>query len=181
MSNVKSQNMQRRLLLVCLACLGSAPAFALYDAKPEASLAVVQGEWRGSLTYRDYSEPKRLVTLPTRLFVAMSAAMELVLHYAFDDGPSKTVYSYERMGFNFVGHEVTWASGQEAKTVACRITSDVTNGEVRSLVFEQRDGSEVKRFTMVLSARALTLAEDEVNAAGAVSFRNRYEFSRTGT
>lgn len=173
--------MQRRILLVSLACLCIRPAFALYDEKPEESLAVVQGEWRGSLTYRDYSEPKRMVTLPTRLFIALSAPNELVLQYMFDDGPSKTVYSYERMSFNFAGHEVTWTSGQKAKALICHITSDDTNGEVRSLVFEQRDGSEITRFTMVLSGRTLTLAEDEVDAAGALSFRNRYAFSRTGT
>lgn len=173
--------MQRRLLLLSFACLGSKPAFALYDTKPEESLAAVQGEWHGSLTYRDYSEPKRMVTLPTRLLIALSAPKELVLHYAFDDGPSKTVYSYERMSFDFVGREVTWVSGQDAKAVVCRITSDGMSGEHRTLVFEQRDGGEIKRFTMVLSARTLTLSQDEVNAAGAVSFRNRYAFSRTGT
>src|SRR4051812_33385690 len=81
--NVREQNMQRRLLLIGLTWLAARPAFALYDAKPDGALAAVQGEWRGALTYPDYSEPKRMVPLPPRLLVALSAPNELVLHYAF--------------------------------------------------------------------------------------------------
>ncbi|RZL36886.1 MAG: hypothetical protein EOP35_10025 [Rubrivivax sp.] len=170
--------MQRRLLLTGLVSLGARPAFALYDPKPDGALAAVQGEWRGALTYRDYSEPKRMVTLPTRLLIALSAPDELVLHYAFSDGPAKTVYSYERMRFDVAGREVTWASGQDAKAAVYRITADDTTGEVRSLLFERRDGSQVNRFTMRLSALALTLAKDEIDDAGVASFRNKFEFSR---
>ena len=65
--------MKRRTLLAGLACLLSAPAFALYAPKPDAALAAVQGEWRGTLVYRDYSEPDRMVTLPTQRFVALGA------------------------------------------------------------------------------------------------------------
>ena len=171
--------MQRRAILFGLASSVAAPAFALYDPRPEDALSGVQGEWRGSLTYRDYREPKRMVTLPTRLFVALSAPSELVLHYVFDDGPSKTVFSYERMNFDFAGREVTWFSGQKASV--CTLTADSTSDRVRALVFERNDGGETKRFTMTLSARALTLSEDEVSSAGIASFQNKYEFSRVGT
>lgn len=173
--------MKRRTMLAVLACLAAAPAFALYDPKPDEVLAAVQGEWRGSLVYRDYSEPDRMVTLPTQLLVALSAPNELVLHYVFDDGPSKTVYSYERMGFNFKAREVTWSSGKDAKESMAVITADSTSNETRVLVFE-RKGEEggTKRFTMELSARSLKLAEDEVAPSGVASFRNRYVFVRPG-
>jgi hypothetical protein len=68
---------------------------ALYDPKPLADIVPMQGEWKGALTYNDYSAPGKLLTPPTRLFVALSAPNEVTLHYAFNDGPGKTVYSYE--------------------------------------------------------------------------------------
>ena len=173
--------MKRRAIIASLAGLVAVPAFALYEPRPEEALSAVQGEWRGSLVYRDYSEPTKMVTLPTRLFVTLSAPSELVLHYVFDDGPSKTVFSYERMSFNFAVRQVAWSSGQDAKVSVCVITSDSTSNNVRTLVFERNEGGETKRFTMVLSARSLSLSEDEVSSSGAASFRNKYEFSRSGT
>lgn len=173
--------MRRRMVIFGVACVAVQPAFALYDPKPEAALSAVQGEWSGSLTYRDYSEPKRLVTLPTRLFIALSAPNELVLHYAFDDGPSKTVYSYEKMRFDFVGRQVAWSSGDEENVSVCAITADSTNDAIRALVFERNDANGIKRFSLALSARALSLAEDEVGTSGVASFRNKYVFSRPAT
>jgi hypothetical protein len=171
--------MRRRAVLFGLAFSAATPAFALYDPKPDDWLSAVQGAWRGSLTYRDYSEPKRMVTLPTRAFVALAAPASLVLHYVFDDGPSKTVFSYEKMRFDFPGHQVTWVTGQDARSSVCIITSDSISDSARSLLFERNEGGVTKRFTMVLSDRAWTLSEDEVTPAGLVSFRNRYEFARS--
>jgi hypothetical protein len=173
--------MTRRGAIVGLLVLGIGPAFALYDPKPDEALSAVQGEWLGSLTYRDYSEPKRLVTLPTRLFVALGAPDELVLSYVFDDGPAKTVFSYEKMRFNATAHQVSWSSGPDAKVAVYDITSDTAKNSVRTLVFEQRERGELKRFTMSLSAHSLTLAEDEVDSSGVQSFRNKYEFVRPRT
>ena len=173
--------MQRRAILFGISLLAATPAFALYEPKPDESLSAVQGEWRGSLTYRDYSEPTRMVTLPTRLFVALSAPSEMVLSYVFDDGPSKTVFSYETMSFDLAEHQVRWSTGQGGKVSICVITSDTASNDVRTLVFERNDAGQVKRFTMVLSARSLVLAEDEVSTSGVISFRNKFEFSRAGT
>ena len=180
MSNARPRGMQRRAAMLAIAFLGVDPAFALYDPKPDAALSAVQGEWRGSLTYRDYSEPKRMVTLPTRVFVALASPNELVLSYVFDDGPSKTVFSYETMRFDFAARRVDWSSGEDAKVAVCSIDSDTTSDSVRTLVFERKESGEVKRFTMILSARSLLLAEDEVDSSGVVSFRNRFDFSRPG-
>ena len=93
-------------------------AFALYDAKPEPTFAAIQGEWRGTLAYRDYNQtsqkaasasanaPEKMVTPNTTLFLALAAPNALTLHYVFDDGPGKTVYSYERMNFDFEKNEL---------------------------------------------------------------------------
>jgi hypothetical protein len=171
--------MTRRVLLLLVAALFAVNAAALYDAKPEQSLADLQGEWKGALVYRDYQEPHGLVTLPTRLFVALGAPNALVLHYVFDDGPGKTVYSYERMTFDFAAHEVTWLSGSaKPLTDLYRITADTTDGGVRTLVFEGKDGDKLVRFTLQLAARAMSLGKEELDAQGAPVFRDKYTFAR---
>ena len=173
--------MKRLAAFAILAILWTGSAFARYDAKPDEALFAAQGEWRGSLTYRDYSKPDRRVTLSTRVFVALSAPEELVLHYVFDDGPAKTVFSYERMGFDFANKQVAWSTGSDGKSVSTyRITSNSTEGNVRRITFEQSNGETIDRYTLELSPRKFGLAKDEVNAVGVPSFRNKYEFSRPG-
>jgi hypothetical protein len=173
--------MKRCTSFAILAIFWASSVFALYDPKPDEALAAAQGEWQGLLTYRDYSKPERLVALSTRLFVALSAPNELVLHYVFDDGPSKTVFSYERMTFDFANNQVTWWSGTTEKSVSVhRITSNSAEGDVRRLTLEKRDGEKIDRHTLELSPRKFRLAKDEVSFVGVSSFRNKYEFSRPG-
>jgi hypothetical protein len=173
--------MQRRLALFGIASLFSGPSLALYDPKPVEWLSAVQGEWRGSLTYRDYGEPKKMVTLPTRLFVALGSPTELVLHYIFDDGPGKTVYSYERMNFDLSHRQVNWLSGGDGKAIAHSVVSQTASGDMRTIVFETQGEKELKRYTLETSTRSMRLGEEEVSSAGVAMFRNRYEFSRVGT
>jgi hypothetical protein len=98
--------------------------------------------------------------LPTRLFVALSAPNELVFHYAFDDGPSKTVFSYERMSFDFNNNQLSWSSGTAEKSLSIfQITSNTSEGGTRRLTFEGRNGEKTDRYTMVLSHRELRLAK----------------------
>jgi len=172
---------KRRAILVALASLSSGAARALYDPRPEEALSAVQGEWVGALRYRDYSAPDRLVTLPTRLFVALAAPNELVMHYVFDDGPSKAVFSYERMVFDFAARQVTWTSGISKLSLSVYdIASDTAVGPGRRLSFERKQNTVVERYGMALSARALALTLEEVHADGQAVFRNKYEFLRAG-
>jgi len=181
MAGSKLFEMNRRAVLAVLTGLASGSARALYDPKPDEGLSAVQGEWVGALTYRDYGAPDRLVTLPARLYVALGAPNELVMHYVFDDGPSKAVFSYERMGFDFAGGQVTWTSGISKPSVSVYgITSDTAVGLGRRLSFERRQNTEIERYGMALSARALALTLEEVHADGQVVFRNKYEFLRAG-
>jgi hypothetical protein len=152
---------------VAFRCLCALTAFALYDPKPDAVLLAVSGEWKGALTYRDYSEPHHLVTLPTRLFVALSAPDELTLNYVFDDGPAKTVYSYDQMKFDFTNNVVTWTSGTTKKSASVYdITTNTMNGNVRNLAFDRKDGDKTDQFTMQLSGQYLMLAKNEVDTNG---------------
>ena len=136
----------------------------------------------GTLTYRDYSTADRVVTLPTRLFVALTAPNQLVLDYIFDDGPVKTVYSYETMLFDRSAQQVVWTSGAEKKEVFNhRIISDAEESGIRKLVFERKKDSKFLRFSMLFSGTTVSLREDEVAADGSTTNRNEYRFQRPGT
>jgi len=158
-------------------------AFALYDPKPDDAFAAAQGEWKGSLTYRDYSKADRMVTLPTKLFVALASPNELVMQYIFDDGPNKTVYSYERMKIDLEKNQLTWATGSGEKPASLyRVTANVLASGGRKISFERnddKDGKAVQRYSIELGASAFKLEKSEVDAAGVATFRNKYEFSRT--
>lgn len=158
-----------------------AATHALYDPKPLADIVPMQGEWRGALTYNDYSAPGKLVTLPTRLFAALSAPNELALHFVFSDGPGKTVYSYEAMRFDLEKSEVRWISGSEKRSeTLSRIVSNALNasGETRRITFERTTDKGFDAYTLDISATALTPRKDEVSANGGRAFRNEYKFQR---
>lgn len=168
----------RAFLLTC-ALLLSAPAHALYDPAPDAMLVQMQGQWQGTLTYSDYSEAGKQVTLPTRLYVAPASPDSLTLHYVFDDGQGKTVYSYESMRFDLARNEVTWRSGaSEMSQNVSRIVSNVQDGDVRRLVFERMDEGKTLRYTLEMGADLMVLQRHEVGADGVAQFRNRYAFTR---
>ena len=165
-------------LFLCLALVGG-NAHALYDDKPDAALYAVQGAWQGTLTYKDYRRPDRSVTLPTTLFIALAAPDELVLHYAFDDGPGKTVYSYERMRFDIPAKRIAWTTGLGDRTETVgRITSDAQDGAIRRIVFESDEKGEAHRYTLEVGARSLSLQKEELPANGPVVLRNRFTFAR---
>lgn len=168
--------MNRRLALHTLLAAVALPAVAQDSAPPEPALAAVQGAWRGTLTYRDYSRPDRLVTLPTRLYVALVAPQEMALHYVFDDGPGKTVHSYERMAFDFGTKRLLWVSG--TRTSSFDITSVEDQDGARTVTFERQVEGSTHRYTMLLGAQRLTLAKEEGSPSVGFQFRNRFEFGR---
>lgn len=171
--------MVARLLLLLTALVATAPVRALHDPAPDPALAAVEGAWMGTLTYRDYSPPHRLVTLPTQLFVALGAADELVLHYIYDDGPGKTVHSYESVRFEFAERRVTWtAAGEPRETTVGRIVADTLDGATRRIVIDTTDTDGTARHTIELSPSRLTMTKEELDAAGVAALRNTYELER---
>lgn len=171
--------MRKQALIAALLCLGSGSAAALYDPAPEPSLAAVQGEWTGTLTYRDYSQPDRMVTLPTRLFIALGSPRELVMHFVYDDGPSKTVYSYERMHFDFSASELTWSSLGEQDSTKCRIGERAQEKPVGvRITCEHADNGKIERYKLVLTAERLAISKEEVEPSGTSLLRNEYSFRR---
>lgn len=172
----------RGTLLALALCVVS-PAHALYDATPDAALAVAQGEWAGSLTYRDYQRPDRLVTLPTRLFVALAAPDTLVLHYVFDDGPGKTVYSYESIRLDVAKNQLTWTTDDGDRTGTDYRIVSFDRGTARTrVIFEgaAKDDGRV-RVTIEIEAQRLTFRKEEIDAAGAAVLRNTFDFRRAAS
>ena len=168
------------VFLLALISFCGPSAFALYDAAPDLALSAAQGEWRGTLTYRDYEKPDRIVTLPTRLFVALAAPQQMVLFYAFDDGPAKTVFSYEAMTIKQSAKQLIWTTGADKKeTSTLDITSSTPAGkESRRLVFTKTEGAKTDRYTMKVGAHKLSLRKDEVASDGSVTNRNQFTFER---
>lgn len=171
-------------LALFLASWGVAlPALALYDPRPDESLARAQGQWVGSLTYRDYQRPDRMVTLPTRLFAALGAPDTLVLHYVFDDGPGKTVYSYESLRVDLAKQVVTWTTGDEDRVGReYRIVSFDRQPALTRVVFEGAAADHgTVRVTIEIDPQRLLLRREEIDAAGGALLRNTFAFHRAPT
>jgi hypothetical protein len=171
--------MQRRAILAATAVVVATPASALYDPRPSPLLALAPGAWAGTLTYRDWSNPDKLVTIPCKLSVALSAPEELALFYVFDDGPTKVVYSYERMSFDFKASTLAWLSGvSKPSTEQYAITSSTSSSEESQLLFERATEGRTDKYALVLSKKALLLSKVEHGASGAQTLRTKYEFKR---
>jgi hypothetical protein len=171
--------MQRRNILAAFLATLTGRAFALYDPKPSQLLTLAPGAWSGALTYRDWSKPDKLMTLPCKLSVALSSPTELTLFYVFDDGPSKVVYSYERMSFDFTGNVLSWSSGvSKPSALQYAITSVSADAEGSQLLFERAIEDRTDKYTLILRKGGLFLSKTEVAASGAQTFRNKYEFRR---
>ena len=170
-----------RLLLAAVCTLPLA-VNAMYDPPPAAALAAVEGAWQGTLEYRDYQPPFKRVTLPTRLFVTASSPKELTLHYIFDDGPKKTVHSYDRLLIDTEAGIVRF-SGLKATdvTTATIVRSTTTDGvlEVIAELTQNNKGvEEVTRYRLRLGSNAFDVLKTAGPKGSEGEFRNQYSFKR---
>jgi hypothetical protein len=174
-----AHDMNRRHAIGLLSAATALPALAAYDPKPEAALAAVLGEWHGTLTYRDYAKPDRTVALPTRLYISMLGPDELALHFAYDDGPGKTVYTYERLRFEFASDTLVWIMGAVDRTALVgRIIATANEAGVRRYVVDTTKDNALSRYTFEFSPGLLTMKKDEIDKSGKASNRNNYVFKR---
>jgi hypothetical protein len=172
--------MHKRTFLFSLAALATRPAIALYDPKPNGLLEGVTGAWKGTLTYRDYQNPDKMVVLQMRVAVSMTGPDELALFYVFDDGPGKTVYSYERMSFNVPKGELVWVSGNtKISTNTYRITAATTADRIAKIAFEKTADLGVDRHLFEISPRAWMLSKTEVKSGGVEALRSKYELTKS--
>lgn len=160
-------------LLLCLSCF----SFAMYDKAPEQELKLAPGHWIGQLTYRDYSKPDRMVTLATELYVALSSSNELTLQYVFNDGPGKTVYSYEKMSFDFATKTLLWQSGakEPSKAILKEVSTTTEGSQIR---FEVAHKDQINSYNLLLEKSRFHLVKHEIVVGQAPLLRNSFEFSR---
>jgi hypothetical protein len=169
-----------RIAFLLVLLLATFSAKALYDPAPIHALRNVQGEWKGSLTYVDYGAPHKEVTLPTRLYVALGAPDEITLCYIHDDGPGKTVYSYERLRFDIDGKTVTWKSNAEGQPDSRqgKIISIKEQAASTVLLVEFSEGDMLARYRFEFSDTTLSMEKEELRSGKPPMRRNRYQFTR---
>lgn len=172
--------MLRRSFLSLLAATSAKDALALYDPPPQALLRQIPGTWGGTLTYRDWSTPDRLVKLPCRVNASLMGPTSVNLSFLFDDGPGKQVYSYDRWLFDFGKREMVWASGTDKEERDAYVIENASSTDVGSSIKLTRsiDGKAYRQ-QLVSTQQALQLTKVEVIGDGQEVFRNGYELRRT--
>ena len=140
------------------------------------------GRWQGTLEYRDYQPPFKRVNLPTRLFVTSSAPKELTLHYIFDDGPKKTVHSYDRLLVDTEAGMVRF-SGLKADdvTTATIVRSATTDGVLEVIAERTQDNKgveEVTRYRLRFGKDGFDILKTAGPKGAEGEFRNQYSFRR---
>lgn len=167
---------------VALAVFIALPAQALHDPAPPEALSFIEGAWQGKLEYRDYQPPYKIVTLPTKLFVALRAPWEATLHYIFDDGPKKIVHSYDRMQIDLEKKTLTFGGLRPEDTTVSNIVSSKNAEDVLELVAERdaetKAGVELVRYQLRLGKNEFELQKYSGAKGSEVEFRNKYLFRR---
>ena len=171
--------MHKRTLLLTLGAFAVRPANALYDPSPIALLEAGTGTWAGALTYRDYQKPDQMVTLKTTMTSSLVAPDELALYYVFDDGPGKTVYSYERMKFDLTGNQMIWNSGtSKPSRTEYKITSSLVQKGKSRLTFEKAQDTRIDKYSLEITKKSWLLAKFEASAGTEEILRSKYEFTK---
>ena len=164
--------------------LFAAPAQALYDPPPEPAIAAVEGAWAGTLRYRDYQHPDHFETLPTRTTIVLSAPDTLTLHAIYDDGPGKTVHSYEQMTFNIKAHRLQWRYGLKADdTGSYDIVTNTSDTDCHRFTAERKesDSKGLSRYTIALCPTQIEFVKFEIDAQGVSLERSRTVLSRASS
>lgn len=175
-------------LAFALACAAPLAGHALYDPAPLPALTAVEGAWQGTLQYRDYQPPHKRVTLPTRVTVAAASPSELALHYVFNDGPAKTVHSYDRLLIDLDANLVRFSGAKPEDVSSAAIVNRKTVEGVLELVAERaeparadkdgKSGMEVTRYQLRLGRDVFEVLKTAGPPGDEGEFRNEYVFRR---
>ncbi len=182
--------MRRRFLIAAsLAALLGAPLLALSPtraARPTraALYAAMAGSWTGALEYKDYSNPKRRVTLPTKLAITLAPdSSALLMHYVYDDGPGKIVEDDDRFVANATVSTIAWGGLKSAaqQYVVSDAVGAATAGRI-AIVLQGEGMDDNKpatiRETITLSADSLRILKETRFAGSDFAFRHEYRMHR---
>ena len=172
-----------RLLLLGVMAIGLCHSVeALDDPPPVGPLSDVEGEWLGTLIYKDYQPPHARVTLPVVMKASLLGPDVLALHYVYDDGPGKVVHSYERLSVDLTAGTLVWTGRDPSDTTRCRMTSVHAEAGSWVMVAEARKVEKDQilrvRYRLTLSSSVFEVVKEEGPENGALGFRNTYAFRR---
>lgn len=166
------------ILLLCIG-LFCAGVNASHPPAPESGLAAAAGSWQGQLVYNDYSSPGKMVTLATKLHVALSDPDTLVLYFIYDDGPGKTVYGYEQIQIDQTGKRLHWqSSGNKNKTTDYLLTNVTSDTKGNHYTFSRAEPTMTFHYQMTISPTHFSMEKSEITGTSAPVFRHRYQFDR---
>ena len=111
-----------------------------------------------------------------------STPKELTLHYIFDDGPKKTVHSYDRLLIDTEAGIVRF-SGLKADdvttaTIVRSATSDGVLEVIAELTQDNKGVAEVSRYRLRLGSNVFDLLKTAGPKGAEGEFRNQYSFKR---
>ena len=109
------------LLVLVGALFGFSPPTKAPPGRAEVYRAMV-GKWEGTLTYRNYSPPKQLVTLPTTIDISyVSDSTAVQMDFIYDDGPNKTVSSSDRFFLDESRSRLEWDDPKASPPTTWRV------------------------------------------------------------
>ena len=163
---------------------GGSPTSLGPSAEPIYS--ALAGAWVGSLEYRDYSNNAR-VALPTILDIRKGKdGSLLVLHYIYDDGPTKVVQDNETVVIDPVAATYATVSAdgkvtdKDALTGVDAFLKSRQGRLVRSGKGMESGKAVDVRTTLTVSRRSLTILKETRPVGGTFQFRDQYELVRVG-
>lgn len=169
-----------------LAAGGTPSVPPVRNTPAEPICSALAGAWVGALEYRDYSSNAR-VLLPTILGIREAkGGQALILHYIYDDGPTKVVQDNETVVIDPVAATYTTVSGdgkQTDKEGVVGIAAFLKTGRgklVRSGAGKENGKAVDVRTTLTVSADSLIILKETRPPGGKFQFRDQYKKTRVG-
>jgi hypothetical protein len=158
---------------------------SLDDPKVAGFVAALEGDWNGTLEYRDYSNDKR-VTLPTTLEARPSVdARGARLKFRYDEGKGRFVEGTSTLRVDAAKNTLAWESeGGKPPTEYALTGLDAfakdRKGDLVLTGLATENGATVEaRLTVTREGDSLTILKETRPAGGTFAFRNAYRFQKT--
>jgi hypothetical protein len=171
-------------LVLAGALFGFRPLTKAPPGRAEVYRALV-GKWEGTLTYRNYSPPRQLVTLPTTINISyLSDSTAVQMDFIYDDGPNKTVYSSDRFSLDQAGTRLEWDDPKASPPTTWRIDTlraDGVRGGVVMVAEVEADDDNAPatlRETITVGSDTLRILKEARPIGGSFAYRHEYLLHR---